>query len=415
MENWILSDKEKNIDSDWLNQNAELLFENVASLLKTKDEKIVSKVCSKLTNLYKDKETRHKDLVINCLPALLNYYFLFYYDEKICPIIEVCILTIYNLSLSDENVKLNKIRVPNLSTSSVYHSPQVSSIQFELSESAMTKYETEYIIQNEQFKPFQEKITAENRFTIIQFLLLLYYSRLVSVIRSSKLFFCDMCLKICKLNRQNSTTQAIYLNAEVLNEMLHTLFFLFNNNMQMDAYIAIEAIALKAEEDLIVDVILTSNSIKNLIQQSKNEPSLQNALNAQEATAEKASYRSASISSTRKKSEASSPSQKMSPASSPKSGLYKLHENETNNSLNEIYVSPSGEIRSAAKRASFKIQQQQQIVLMQQLHYAELLEKASDIPPPVPTSPLPSSQSENQLSGTVKPEDIIPVIDETNM
>lgn len=126
--------------------------------------------------------------------------------------------------------------------------------------------------------------------------------------------------RICKLNRQNSTTQAIYLNAEVLNEMLHTLFFLFNNSMQMDAYIAIEAIALKAEEDLLVDVILTSNSIKNLIQQSKNEPSLQNALNTQEATAEKGSNRSASISSTRKKSEASSPSQKMSPASSPKSG-----------------------------------------------------------------------------------------------
>ncbi len=41
--------------------------------------------------------------------------------------------------------------------------------------------------------------------------------------------------------------------------MLHALFYLFNNNMQLDAYIAIEAIALKAEEELLVDVILVNN------------------------------------------------------------------------------------------------------------------------------------------------------------
>ena len=125
--------------------------------------------------------------------------------------------------MSDENVKLNKIRVPNLSTPSVYHSvcwyktnsylniydklilsysfkqkhkqPQASSIQYELSESAITKYETEYVIKEEQFKPFQEKITSEKRYTIIKFMLLLFYSRLVSLIKASKLYFCDMCLK----------------------------------------------------------------------------------------------------------------------------------------------------------------------------------------------------------------------------
>jgi hypothetical protein len=38
--------------------------------------------------------------------------------------------------------------------------------------------------------------------------------------------------------------------------MLHALFYLFNNNLQLDAYIAIEAITLKAEEELLADVIL---------------------------------------------------------------------------------------------------------------------------------------------------------------
>lgn len=422
MENWLLSEKEKSIDSDWLCQNAENLLENVDKLLKTKDEKIVSRVCSKLSNLYKDKEQRHQSLIVNCIPVLLNYYFVFYYDEKISSIIEVCILTIYNLSLSDENVKLNRIRIPNLSTPSSYHSPQVSSIQFELSESAMSKYESEYVIQEEQFKPFQDKITREKRFQIIKFLLLLYYSRLVAVIKASKLYFCDMCLKICKANRLNVPNQAIYLNSDILNEMLRALFYLFNNNMQLDAYIAIEAIALKAEEELMVDVILMSNSIKNLIQQSKNEPQLQNATNGSDMATpvehgNVKTSRSGSVSVGRKKSsDNSSPSHRnnASPTASPKSGLYKFHENEGKNSFNEIYVSPSGEIRNAAKRASIKIQQQQQNVLLQQLHYAELLENTSSVPPPIPTSPLPSANSENELSTSAVADKIIPIIDEPN-
>jgi hypothetical protein len=40
--------------------------------------------------------------------------------------------------------------------------------------------------------------------------------------------------------------------------MLYTLYYLFNNNQEMDAYIAIEAICAKAEEDLIPDVLLVN-------------------------------------------------------------------------------------------------------------------------------------------------------------
>ena len=141
-----------------------------------------------------------------------------------------------------------------------------------------------------------------------------------------------------------------------------------------------------------------SNSIKNLIQQSKNEPSLQNEMNATESdnTAPLKSNRSNSVSSViRKKSSGdnnSSPTHRGSPGSSPKSTtLYKLHENETKNSLNDIYVSPSGEIRSAAKRASIKIQQQN-------MQFAELLQNSNGNPPPVPTSPLPPAHSEGDLN-----------------
>jgi hypothetical protein len=123
MENWFLSDKEKTYGIETLLEDGEQFFNNIAALFKSKDEKTISKTCNKLTSLYKDKDKdkRYQNLIIDCIPILLNYYFSHFYEQKLCSIIEVCILTIYNLSLDDENVKLNRIRVPNLSLKSIYH------------------------------------------------------------------------------------------------------------------------------------------------------------------------------------------------------------------------------------------------------------------------------------------------------
>ena len=43
--------------------------------------------------------------------------------------------------------------------------------------------------------------------------------------------------------------------------MLNALFYLFNNNLELDAYVAIEAISDKAEEELMPDVILVGLTI----------------------------------------------------------------------------------------------------------------------------------------------------------
>ncbi|RNA00414.1 hyccin isoform X1 [Brachionus plicatilis] len=267
-----------NVDIEWLAQNSEQFFDAAANLLKSKDEKNIGKVCMKLANLYKEKDWRSKLLIFNCIPVLLNQYFMHFYDEKLCSLFEVCILTIYNLSLSDENVKLNRIKIPNLSLPSVYHSPQVASIHSELTESSLSKLESEYIILEEQFKPYLDTINSEKRYNLIRFLLLLYYSRLSSISRLSKVFFCEMCLKICKINRGSLKNQPIYLTSKILIEMIRILFFLFNNQLELDAYIAIESISDKAEEDLMIDVIVMCNSIKNLIQQSKMETSLKGSI-----------------------------------------------------------------------------------------------------------------------------------------
>lgn len=358
MESWLLSDKDKNMDVDMLNQNSDQLFETVAVLFKSKDEKTIVKLCSKLTSLFKDKDTKFQNLIINCIPVLLKYYFLYFYDEKICSIIEVCLLTIYNLSLSDESVKINRVRVPNLSLPSVYHLPQVSLIQSELSESALSKLESEYVISEEQFKPILDTVNAEKRTKIIRFLLMLYYSRFSGATKSSKLFFCDMCLKMCKINRQTLKSQAIYLDPNILIEMLHGLFYLFNNNYQLDAYIAIEAISVKADEELLVDVILMCNSIKNLIQQNKIEPSIQNAVNASSSSS--VVYGPAAASAASSTTASGPPSSSQSGARS--GSISYVEKNEKKKSRDDS--SPVVSVHSASASVSKQLSQEENIPII---------------------------------------------------
>ena len=61
---------------------------------------------------------------------------------------------------------------------------------------------------------------------------------------------------------------------------------------------------------------------------------------------------------------------------------------EIQSNLNEVYISPTSEIRKEAKRASIKIQEKQK----QELQFA--LESVLDqSPPPVPINPPPPSSS----------------------
>ncbi len=61
---------------------------------------------------------------------------------------------------------------------------------------------------------------------------------------------------MCKPNRSACKTQPIYLSSSILTELLFTLFYLFNNSLQNDATKAIDAIYQKANNDLLVDVLL---------------------------------------------------------------------------------------------------------------------------------------------------------------
>ena len=107
---------------------------------------------------------------------------------------------------------------------------------------------------------------------------------------------------------------------------------------------------------------------------------------------------SSSLSFSRKKSVDPLASSKVD---SPLSDIVFANANEVKSNLNEVYISPTSEIRKEAKRASVKIQQQQQLQSAEYLQQ-ERQKQQSEVeqtlinakePPPPPKNPPPSSQS----------------------
>ena len=186
-----------------------------------------------------------------------------------------------------------------------------------------------------------------------------------------------------------------------------------------------------AEDEILVDVMLMCNSIKNLIQQNKIEPSIQNALNSNQTNSKGnpilKTNRSGSIISAKNKKNTNQDTISLTanlsmtqPVSSQISNLKKADSNVDSNSTNstssspqsnthnflksndlvkpctnDIYISPSAEIRTAVKLAANKMQKQPTC--------GSLNSQSENIvlPPPLPTSPLPCADSENEINFVV--------------
>lgn len=201
--------------------------------------------------------------------------------------------------------------------------------------------------------------------------------------------------------------------------MLHSLYYLFNNNLELDSYIAIEAISEMAEDEILVDVMLMCNSIKNLIQQNKSEPSIQNALSKSNQTNVTANSkgnpvlktnRSGSIISNKKKTTQDSPSQvthssSSNPISSQVSNLKKADSNLESNSTNSGSSSPQSYTHNFLKSndlvlpVAAEVKTETKLVATNKMQKQQTLESLSQcnnfqLPPPIPTSPLPLSESE---------------------
>ena len=223
-----------------------------------------------------------------------------------------------------------------------------------------------------------------------------------------------MCLKIsifqrlCKANRSTLKCQPIYLNSRILVEMLHALYYLFNNNLELDSYIAIEAISEMAEDEILVDVMLMCNSIKNLIQQNKSEPSIQNALsntNNNNNNPAIKTNRSGSISSNKKKTtnEATSIVTTNSFSSNPllghisnlKKGESVLDSNSSNSDSSSPHPYEINFIKSDALNNQTVDDDARTEIPKQQS--SEFMTKIENLPSPIPTSLPPqmiSSESE---------------------
>ena len=95
-----------------------------------------------------------------------------------------------------------------------------------------------------------------------------------------------------------------------------------------------------------------------------------------------------------------------SASSSPQSAHY--YESKQPGALHDVYISPSAEVRSAARRASLKLQQQSVLLLQQQMDSVNI---NIEMQPPLPMSPPPlddNCESKKEIGH------VIPIIDESN-
>jgi hypothetical protein len=153
--------------------------------------------------------------------------------------------------------------------------------------------------------------------------------------------------------------------------MLFGLFYLFNNKLEIDSLKAIDAIKEKAENDLLVDTLLMSNSIKNLIKETKKDVIIQTSSNtntspgpARDSSVGKSQSFIRKISNEINapininlnfKPLAQTSLKKESSADLDSLSSNATKQNESGNSLTDVYQP------SATRRASIKIIQQQQI------------------------------------------------------
>ena len=161
--------------------------------------------------------------------------------------------------------------------------------------------------------------------------------------------------------------------------MLYGLYYLFNNKLEIDSLKAIDAIKEKAENELYVDTLLMSNSIKNLIKETKKDVIIQttssNANTSPGPPGETSVGKSQSFI-RKKSSEINSPIninlnfkplgqtsllKKESSADLDSLSSNTTKKNESGTSLTDVYQP------SATRRASIKLQQQQQMEQQQQM------------------------------------------------
>lgn len=282
-----LSSSELHSFANTINENSELL-QALFTIFEEKKyhQEFLDPVCHQLFSFYRSPEKELKEFALQYIPSLIGLYLYVVSrgERKNFRCVEVLLLGIYNLEVIDSLGRpiIQSFRIPSISKPSIYHEP-ISLSHSVLTEHALSKLEhgDNRSINIGPF-PEVEKINATNRLQVMTILMRVYNQNVGSMSTYSHLALCKMCSKTVRQGypRLNvglrlpygsdssayshpRTGHRIPMSSPFLLELVHAVYFSMFNSLSSVGLQAMDDIHFRATQDLLNDVILVTNGIRN--------------------------------------------------------------------------------------------------------------------------------------------------------
>uniref|UniRef100_A0A1B6EL93 Hyccin n=1 Tax=Cuerna arida TaxID=1464854 RepID=A0A1B6EL93_9HEMI len=244
-----------------------------------KYQTLIDPVCTALFGFYRSREEDLQRFTLFFLPTLIYVYLnaVAHSESKSCRGVEALLVGIYNLEVVDDKGQPREIsfRLPSLAQASIYHEP-MSLAPASLTEAALRRLE-ECNTKLVRWGPLAQvdRILAQNRLTVMTALLYVY-NRNISVLPKTALeFLCKVTSKLVtqgfsKANKRVSygtevprVLPRIPVSSQLLQQLLHSVYFAMYNDYGYMAVQAIEDIHQRACYQCYTELLLVTNSIKN--------------------------------------------------------------------------------------------------------------------------------------------------------
>lgn len=243
---------------------------------------LIHSVCHQLCSFYRSADAALRQFTLQFLPSLIYAYLntVAQGDKKSCRSVETLLIYVYNVEISTEDGQERRVafRMPVLAQASCYHEPR------QLAASDLRRWE-ENGSKDVQWGPLQpvEVINAQNRLKVMTALLFVYNQQVALCEKPALGHLCRAASLLAAqgfaprpghAHRQSygaDPAQAIApkplpripVSGPFLVELLHAVYFAMFNDFGTLAMQAVEDIHQRGGYELMTDVILVSNAVRN--------------------------------------------------------------------------------------------------------------------------------------------------------
>lgn len=242
------------------------------------------KICNQLHCFYKSSETELRRFTLQFLPILIYIYLnsVNQGDKKGGRNIETLLIVMYNIEISNDTDGKSKVisfRMPVLAQASIYHEEK------SLHQTDLRRWEenSKKTI-NWGPLPHVEHLNAQNRLKVMTALMFIYNQQLCQIQKSALYHFCRTTSQLVnqgfsKVERSHRSSYGgdyhnnldniskalprIPISSQFLLELTHAVYFAMFNEFASVAIQTLKDIHSRACFEMLPDVILVTNAIKN--------------------------------------------------------------------------------------------------------------------------------------------------------